>query len=263
MPGDGKGREKRRRSESSAPRAAAAVRPKGASGAPAAKSPKRGKSPDPKRSTSAGKAAKPRAKLADGKAAGKAKKAAAGKSSPAAKDKKRKAAAAAAMSAVEDMFEGLAEKKQEKKDAEEKAKVSSGHSGLSSCWRARLLATAPERGLRTAFRQPFFRLNPCGIALPLRRGFPAVLARLACGFAQCLAPQAYEAAVARLADAREKKLDELEAAARRSNRVRGEDSPEPLRYDEELGMPIYSLEALNIGKGKDTAQCPFDCDCCF
>lgn len=82
----------------------------------------------------------------------------------------------------------------------------------------------------------------------------------------CVAPrdsQAYEAAVARLAEAREKKLDELEAAARRSNRVRGDDSPEPLRYDEELGMPIYSLDALKIGQGKDTAQCPFDCECCF
>lgn len=34
------------------------------------------------------------------------------------------------------------------------------------------------------------------------------------------------------------------------------------RYDAE-GLPIFSVEELDIGKGKDTADCPFDCDCCF
>jgi hypothetical protein len=29
------------------------------------------------------------------------------------------------------------------------------------------------------------------------------------------------------------------------------------------GLPIYSLEELNVGKGGDTAECPFDCNCCF
>jgi hypothetical protein len=29
------------------------------------------------------------------------------------------------------------------------------------------------------------------------------------------------------------------------------------------GLKVYSLEELGIGKGGDTADCPFDCDCCF
>ncbi|KAH9821663.1 hypothetical protein DFH28DRAFT_527791 [Melampsora americana] len=29
------------------------------------------------------------------------------------------------------------------------------------------------------------------------------------------------------------------------------------------GLPIYSVEELNIGLGGDTEACPFDCDCCF
>ena len=29
------------------------------------------------------------------------------------------------------------------------------------------------------------------------------------------------------------------------------------------GYKVYSLEELNVGKGGDTADCPFDCDCCF
>ena len=34
------------------------------------------------------------------------------------------------------------------------------------------------------------------------------------------------------------------------------------RYTEE-GWPIYSEEELNLGKGGETADCPFDCQCCF
>ena len=34
------------------------------------------------------------------------------------------------------------------------------------------------------------------------------------------------------------------------------------RFTEE-GFKIYSTEELNIGKGGDTADCPFDCNCCF
>lgn len=40
---------------------------------------------------------------------------------------------------------------------------------------------------------------------------------------------------------------------------------EPLlahRIDEE-GLPIYSTEELNVGKGGSTGACPFDCGCCF
>lgn len=29
------------------------------------------------------------------------------------------------------------------------------------------------------------------------------------------------------------------------------------------GLPIYSLEELNIGQGGDTEDCPFECDCCY
>ena len=36
----------------------------------------------------------------------------------------------------------------------------------------------------------------------------------------------------------------------------------PCRRDEE-GLPIFSTEELNIGKGGNTGACPFECDCCF
>lgn len=29
------------------------------------------------------------------------------------------------------------------------------------------------------------------------------------------------------------------------------------------GLPIYTMEELNIGKGGNTDLCPFDCNCCF
>ena len=29
------------------------------------------------------------------------------------------------------------------------------------------------------------------------------------------------------------------------------------------GMPIYCPEDMRVGKGGDTALCPFDCNCCF
>eukprot|EP01130_Rhizamoeba_saxonica_P004134 TRINITY_DN1704_c0_g1_i1.p2 TRINITY_DN1704_c0_g1~~TRINITY_DN1704_c0_g1_i1.p2 ORF type:complete len:110 (+),score=30.09 TRINITY_DN1704_c0_g1_i1:3-332(+) len=31
----------------------------------------------------------------------------------------------------------------------------------------------------------------------------------------------------------------------------------------EEGYRIYTLDELNIGKGGDTPDCPFDCQCCF
>ena len=31
----------------------------------------------------------------------------------------------------------------------------------------------------------------------------------------------------------------------------------------EEGYPIYSVEDMKIGRGGDTPDCPFDCDCCF
>ncbi|GAA5939816.1 hypothetical protein JCM3775_001639 [Rhodotorula graminis] len=35
------------------------------------------------------------------------------------------------------------------------------------------------------------------------------------------------------------------------------------RKKTEDGLPIYSLDELNIGHGGDTPECPFDCQCCF
>ena len=37
----------------------------------------------------------------------------------------------------------------------------------------------------------------------------------------------------------------------------------PKRRTMDDGLPIYKEDELNIGLGKDTADCPFDCDCCF
>ncbi len=31
----------------------------------------------------------------------------------------------------------------------------------------------------------------------------------------------------------------------------------------EEGWKVYTPEELNIGKGGDTPECPFDCNCCF
>ena len=40
-------------------------------------------------------------------------------------------------------------------------------------------------------------------------------------------------------------------------------TPAFLRYDAADGLAIYSEESLCIEKGGNTAQCPFDCWCCF
>ena len=34
------------------------------------------------------------------------------------------------------------------------------------------------------------------------------------------------------------------------------------RRDEE-GLPVYSPDELNMGRGGETGDCPFDCNCCF
>jgi hypothetical protein len=41
-----------------------------------------------------------------------------------------------------------------------------------------------------------------------------------------------------------------------------EKKQKPTRFTEE-GFKIYSTEELNIGKGGETEDCPFDCNCCF
>lgn len=55
----------------------------------------------------------------------------------------------------------------------------------------------------------------------------------------------------------------LETEGMKKNRVKGADSPIPLRIDGDSGLPIYSAEQLKMGGGGGTALCPFDCDCCF
>jgi hypothetical protein len=60
------------------------------------------------------------------------------------------------------------------------------------------------------------------------------------------------------------RLKALSEAGRAANRLKGEDSPQPLRFDPEMGMNIYSVKDLKIGAGAgDSALCPFDCKCCF
>lgn len=86
----------------------------------------------------------------------------------------------------------------------------------------------------------------------------------------CLAGDTYRHAPIKLQRAaaaeaaRVEALRALEKAGKASNRMRSEDSPEPLRFDADLGMNIYSASALKIGQGKgDSALCPFDCECCY
>jgi hypothetical protein len=68
--------------------------------------------------------------------------------------------------------------------------------------------------------------------------------------------------LAALTAAREAKIARLEAEGRRANRQRGADSPEPLRFDSSIGMNVYSLDALKVGRGGGTPDCPIDCACC-
>ena len=43
------------------------------------------------------------------------------------------------------------------------------------------------------------------------------------------------------------------------------DDPFPsCRVDPDSGLPIYSIDALKIGRGAgNTKDCPIDCNCCF
>jgi len=60
------------------------------------------------------------------------------------------------------------------------------------------------------------------------------------------------------------RLEALEKVGRAANGIRGDESPKPLRFDPQLGVKIFSVDSLKIGKGKgDTSNCPFDCFCCY
>lgn len=65
------------------------------------------------------------------------------------------------------------------------------------------------------------------------------------------------------AAAKEAHVAALTAEGAAANRTRGADSPTPLRFDEELGVNVYSVAALGVGRGGGTDACPFDCQCCF
>ncbi|EQC37989.1 hypothetical protein SDRG_04419 [Saprolegnia diclina VS20] len=57
-----------------------------------------------------------------------------------------------------------------------------------------------------------------------------------------------------------KKLEKIE----NEYKMKHSDSsnPVPVRYDAD-GLPIYTAASLRINQGGDTADCPFDCWCCF
>ncbi|GLD95716.1 hypothetical protein PINS_up004394 [Pythium insidiosum] len=58
-------------------------------------------------------------------------------------------------------------------------------------------------------------------------------------------------------------IKRLEAQNTNVTAMQGQNpDPRPVRYDED-GLPIYTEASLQIGKGGDTADCPFDCWCCF
>ena len=78
------------------------------------------------------------------------------------------------------------------------------------------------------------------------------------------AASAAAAVAARETAARAARVAALEAAGAAANGRSGRDSPQALRFDASIGMRIFSVDALQIGKGGgDTRDCPFDCECCF
>ncbi|KAG2784727.1 hypothetical protein PC129_g13626 [Phytophthora cactorum] len=60
----------------------------------------------------------------------------------------------------------------------------------------------------------------------------------------------------------QQQIKKLEAQNTNSTAVGLNPDPRPVRYDED-GLPIYSEASLQIGKGGNTKDCPFDCWCCF
>ncbi|ETM44780.1 hypothetical protein L914_10024 [Phytophthora nicotianae] len=60
----------------------------------------------------------------------------------------------------------------------------------------------------------------------------------------------------------QQQIKKLEAQNTNSTAVGLNPDPRPVRYDED-GLPIYTEASLQIGKGGNTKDCPFDCWCCF
>ena len=57
---------------------------------------------------------------------------------------------------------------------------------------------------------------------------------------------------------------EIQKVLKQSEAKKKQQNPQPklLRYDPD-GLPIYTEESLRIDTGGETADCPFDCWCCF
>ncbi|TDH70319.1 hypothetical protein CCR75_002230 [Bremia lactucae] len=60
----------------------------------------------------------------------------------------------------------------------------------------------------------------------------------------------------------QQQIQQLEAQNTNSTVAGVNPDPRPVRYDDD-GLPIYTEAALQIGKGGNTTDCPFDCWCCF
>jgi hypothetical protein len=71
------------------------------------------------------------------------------------------------------------------------------------------------------------------------------------------AKRAAQLASAQDAVAAEKALRRLQRKELRQS------EPKPVRFDSESGLNIYREADLRIGQGGGTADCPFDCKCCF
>lgn len=68
-------------------------------------------------------------------------------------------------------------------------------------------------------------------------------------------------------DAKKKRLEkEMKKVLEKAEAAKRQQNPQPklVRYDTD-GMPIYTEDSLRINAGDsgDTADCPFDCWCCF
>ena len=61
----------------------------------------------------------------------------------------------------------------------------------------------------------------------------------------------------------ESKKAEVQKPTKEVKKEKKEKSKEKKRKFTAEGYPIYSVDELNIGKGADTPDCPFDCNCCF
>lgn len=76
------------------------------------------------------------------------------------------------------------------------------------------------------------------------------------------AQEAREEIKAQAEKQKRKDLAELEKKFEKAKPSSHLPSDTPSRYDPD-GLAIYSTDQLQLGKGGDTKDCPFDCWCCF